>query len=53
MLAVQPDGRIVLVGGVGSEQRVFLVARFTHGRIDSSFGDGGSTVTTFTSGGWT
>jgi uncharacterized delta-60 repeat protein len=49
-LALQPDGKIVIAGsGETPSERLphFLVARLTRrGRIDRSFGSGGSVVTT-------
>jgi uncharacterized delta-60 repeat protein len=42
-LALQPDGKIVLVGGSASD---FLVARYdADGRLDPSFGSGGTVST--------
>jgi uncharacterized delta-60 repeat protein len=43
-VAIQPDGKIVAVGGAGFED--FGLARYTAaGRLDQSFGDGGKVVT--------
>jgi uncharacterized delta-60 repeat protein len=52
-LAIQPDGKIVVAGfaqlaGAGGTPRVFALARYTSdGRVDSSFGNGGSLTTSF------
>ncbi|HEV8167941.1 MAG TPA: delta-60 repeat domain-containing protein, partial [Pyrinomonadaceae bacterium] len=52
-LAIQPDGKIVVAGfaqlaGAGGTPRVFALARYTSdGRLDSSFGSGGSLTTSF------
>jgi uncharacterized delta-60 repeat protein len=49
-VALQPDGRIVIVGAVPSPGRDydFFVARYLkNGRLDESFGDGGSVLTDF------
>jgi uncharacterized delta-60 repeat protein len=47
-VAVQPDGKIVVAGvsSTGNWNRVFSVARYTaDGSLDSSFGNGGSVLT--------
>lgn len=52
-LIIQPDGKIVVagvaqLGGNGGTPRVFALARYTSdGRVDSSFGNGGSLTTSF------
>jgi uncharacterized delta-60 repeat protein len=52
-LAIQPDGKIVVAGfaqlaGSGGTPRVFALARYTSdGRLDNSFGNGGSLTTSF------
>jgi uncharacterized delta-60 repeat protein len=47
-VAIQPDGRIVAVGGAGFGQRGFLVARYRRdGTLDPTFGDGGRVVTRY------
>ncbi|HKV37161.1 MAG TPA: hypothetical protein VJP89_22660 [Pyrinomonadaceae bacterium] len=52
-LVIQPDGKIVVagvaqLGGNGGTPRVFALARYTsEGRVDSSFGNGGSLTTSF------
>src|SRR5207244_2843340 len=47
-VALQPDGKIVIVGAVPSPATGydFFVARYLkNGRVDKSFGDGGSVMT--------
>jgi uncharacterized delta-60 repeat protein len=52
-LVIQPDGKIVVAGfaqlaGSGGTPRVFALARYTsEGRLDNSFGNGGSLTTSF------
>ena len=48
-VVVQPDGKIVVAGTVGSYPRGdFALARYTSsGRLDGSFGHGGKVVTDF------
>ncbi len=50
-LAIQPNGRIVVVGTVGGNDG-FAIARFrANGTKDLAFGDGGMVATPFASGG--
>ena len=51
-IAVQTDGKIVVVGSVGNTPKDFLVARYnSDGGIDTTFGqDGGAVVTDFGGG---
>jgi uncharacterized delta-60 repeat protein len=45
-LALQPDGKIVVVGRVDRAEPDFAVARYnTDGSLDTTFGTGGSTLT--------
>lgn len=52
-LVIQPDGKILVAGfaqlaGNGGTPRVFALARYTsEGRLDNSFGNGGSLTTSF------
>jgi uncharacterized delta-60 repeat protein len=47
-LALQPDGKIVVVGGGGSPDSNFLVARYhTNGGLDNTFDGDGKVVTDF------
>jgi uncharacterized delta-60 repeat protein len=47
-MALQPDGRIVAVGGAGFGQLGFLLARYRrNGRLDPTFGDDGTLVTRY------
>jgi len=52
-LIIQPDGKILVAGfaqlaGSGGTPRVFALARYTSdGRLDNSFGNGGSLTTSF------
>ena len=47
-VAVQPDGRIVVVGGTDPLFSDFAIARYhADGRLDTSFGSGGRVVTDF------
>jgi len=52
-LIIQPDGKIVVAGvaqlaGTSGTPRVFALARYTSdGRLDGSFGNGGSLTTSF------
>src|SRR5262249_36908386 len=47
-LALQPDGKIIVAGGDGSN---FMIVRFnTDGSTDSSFGNSGEVFTDFSSG---
>src|SRR5215216_2376926 len=52
-LVIQPDGKVVVAGiaqlaGTGGTPRVFALARYTSdGRLDGSFGNGGSLTTSF------
>ncbi len=47
-VALQPDGRIVAVGGAGFGQVGFLLARYHRdGRLDRSFGEAGTIVTRY------
>ena len=45
-VAIQPDGKIVAVGGAGFGQLGFELARYRHnGTLDPTFGEGGKVVT--------
>ena len=44
-LAIQPDGKIVAVGGI--DEQVATVRYASDGRLDPSFGDGGKVATPF------
>lgn len=47
-MAIQPDGRIVAIGGAGFGQLGFLLARYRRdGVLDPSFGDDGTIVTRY------
>ena len=47
-VAIQPDGRIVAVGGAGFGQSGFQVARYRRdGSLDPAFGDDGQVVTRY------
>ena len=49
-MALQPDGKIILVGDVfdGSRDQDFAIVRYTsNGSLDSSFGIGGTVITDF------
>jgi uncharacterized delta-60 repeat protein len=54
-IAVQADGKIVVVGSCGSPftTEQFVLTRFTpNGRLDTSFGTGGIVLTSFAVGHW-
>jgi uncharacterized delta-60 repeat protein len=47
-MAVQADGKIIIVGQAGSNSTTFALARFDRdGSLDSSFGSGGQVTTAF------
>src|SRR6516165_10341103 len=51
-VVTQPDGKIVIVGDTTASGGGFLVARYnTNGSLDTSFGSGGYTVTSFNKSG--
>lgn len=50
-MALQPDGKIVIAGGINNIEVGFLVVRLnaTDGLVDNTFGNGGFTVVPFSS----
>ena len=47
-VAIQPDGRVVVGGGLPGVTGFLLVRLTSSGRVDSSFGDEGKAITTIT-----
>jgi uncharacterized delta-60 repeat protein len=48
---VQPDGKVLLVGRVGSPSSTALARFTTRGRLDAGFGNGGTVISDLTPGG--
>jgi uncharacterized delta-60 repeat protein len=51
-VVIQPDGKIVVAGGIGSDPAQVLIARYSgSGQLDPTFGQGGSVATNLPGGG--